>query len=109
MDVAARFGAEVVAPVAAELDARPNPEDCFSWKIVNVLGEVGRGFEVLATFFPASNAYAAASVLGVASAAYDRSIEWTSRDASVARERGYQPRLRVIAGKPVGLRRTRRK
>lgn len=53
-------------------------EECFV-PDDNVLGEVGRGFEILATFFPASNAYAAASVLGVASAAYDRSIEWTSR------------------------------
>jgi alkylation response protein AidB-like acyl-CoA dehydrogenase len=43
----------------------------------NVLGEVGHGFDVLATFFPASNAYAAASVLGVADAAYQRSVDWT--------------------------------
>ena len=43
----------------------------------DVLGTVGRGFEVLTTFFPASNAYAAASVLGVADAAYERSLRWT--------------------------------
>lgn len=43
----------------------------------NVLGEVGQGFNVLATFFPASNAYAAASVLGVAETAYARALEWT--------------------------------
>ena len=43
----------------------------------NVLGEVGHGFDVLATFFPASNAYAAASVLGVADTAYRRSVDWT--------------------------------
>ena len=43
----------------------------------NVLGTVGRGFDVLTTFFPASNAYAAASVLGVADAAYERSLRWT--------------------------------
>jgi len=53
-------------------------DDCFV-PDENVLGEVGRGFDVLTTFFPASNAYAAASVLGVASAAYDRSVSWTSR------------------------------
>ncbi len=43
----------------------------------DVLGTVGRGFDVLSTFFPASNAYAAASVLGVADAAYQRSLRWT--------------------------------
>ena len=43
----------------------------------DVLGTVGRGFEVLSKFFPASNAYAAASVLGVADAAYERSLRWT--------------------------------
>jgi alkylation response protein AidB-like acyl-CoA dehydrogenase len=53
-------------------------DDCFV-PDENVLGEVGKGFEVLTTFFPASNAYAAASVLGVASAAYDRSVDWTSK------------------------------
>ena len=51
-------------------------KDCFV-PDENVLGAVGRGFEVLTTFFPASNAYAAASVLGVAGAAYDRSLRWT--------------------------------
>jgi alkylation response protein AidB-like acyl-CoA dehydrogenase len=53
-------------------------DDCFV-PDENVLGQVGKGFEVLTTFFPASNAYAAASVLGVASAAYERSAAWTSR------------------------------
>lgn len=52
-------------------------EDCFVAD-ENVLGEVGRGFQVLATFFPASNAYAAASVLGVADTAYQRSVDWTT-------------------------------
>ncbi|MDH3261320.1 MAG: acyl-CoA/acyl-ACP dehydrogenase [Acidimicrobiia bacterium] len=50
-------------------------EDCFV-PDENVLGEVGQGFQVLARFFPASNAYAAASVLGVAEAAYERSFQW---------------------------------
>jgi alkylation response protein AidB-like acyl-CoA dehydrogenase len=43
----------------------------------DVLGEVDRGFDVISQFFPASNAYAAASVLGVAAAAYERSLKWT--------------------------------
>ena len=43
----------------------------------DVLGAVDRGFDIISQFFPASNAYAAASVLGVAAAAYDRSIRWT--------------------------------
>jgi alkylation response protein AidB-like acyl-CoA dehydrogenase len=43
----------------------------------DVLGAVGDGFGVLATFFPASNAYAGASVLGVAEAAYRRALAWT--------------------------------
>jgi alkylation response protein AidB-like acyl-CoA dehydrogenase len=51
-------------------------EDCFV-PAENVLGEVGRGFDVLSRFFPASNAYAAASVLGVAANAYERSVNWT--------------------------------
>ncbi|MBI4607735.1 MAG: acyl-CoA dehydrogenase family protein [Candidatus Rokubacteria bacterium] len=43
----------------------------------NVVGEVGKGFDVLVQFFPASNAYAAASVLGVAEATYQRTVRWT--------------------------------
>jgi len=53
----------------------------------DVLGEVDRGFDVISRFFPASNAYAAASVLGVAAAAYERSLKWT--------------RERVQGGKPL--------
>jgi alkylation response protein AidB-like acyl-CoA dehydrogenase len=41
-----------------------------------VLGRVGGGFEILMRFFPASNAYAAASVLGVAVSAYERTLRW---------------------------------
>ncbi len=44
----------------------------------NILGQVGAGFNVLAQFFPASNAYAAASVLGVGEAAYARALDWAS-------------------------------
>ncbi len=43
----------------------------------NVVGDPGKGFDVLTTFFPASNAYAAASALGIAQAAYDATLEWT--------------------------------
>jgi acyl-CoA dehydrogenase len=50
--------------------------DCFV-PDESVVGEVGRGFDVQATFFPASNAYAAASVLGVAERAWERALEWT--------------------------------
>ena len=50
--------------------------DCFV-PDEDVLGEVDCGFDVISQFFPASNAYAAASVLGVAVAAYERSLTWT--------------------------------
>jgi alkylation response protein AidB-like acyl-CoA dehydrogenase len=45
----------------------------------NVLVDVGKGFDVLVQFFPASNAYAAASVLGLAEAAYERTVQWTQQ------------------------------
>ncbi len=53
-------------------------EDCFV-PDEDVLGEVGAGFQVLVRFFPASNSYAAASVLGVAQAAYERSLDWAHK------------------------------
>lgn len=53
----------------------------------NILGEVGKGFDVLAQFFPASNAYAAASVLGVGEAAYARALKWS--------------KMRVQGGRPL--------
>ena len=49
--------------------------DCFI-PDENVVGTVGEGFQVLAQFFPQSNTYAAATVLGVAVSAYERSVEW---------------------------------
>ncbi len=49
--------------------------DCFV-PDENVVGEVGEGFQVLVDFFPQSNAYAAATVIGVAAAAYERAVEW---------------------------------
>ena len=42
----------------------------------NVVGEAGRGFNVLAEFFPQSNAYAGATILGVAEALYAKAVEW---------------------------------
>ena len=50
-------------------------QDCFV-PDENVVGEVGRGFQVLVDFFPASNAYAAATVIGTATAVYERTVEW---------------------------------
>lgn len=35
------FVRRVVVPVAAELDRRPDPADCFSWEIVEQLSEIG--------------------------------------------------------------------
>ena len=61
-------------------------ENCFI-PDANVVGEIGKGFAVLGQFFPASNAYAAATVLGVATAAYERAVEWS--------------RTRVQGGKPL--------
>lgn len=63
-----------------------NFDDCFVPE-ADVLGEVGEGFQVLARFFPASNAYAAASAIGVAEHAYERALSWT--------------RQRVQGGKPL--------
>ena len=39
--IARRFGEEVVVPVAVELDARPDPEDSFSWEIVEAASAAG--------------------------------------------------------------------
>ncbi len=50
-------------------------QDCFI-PDENVVGLVGHGFNVLAEFFPQSNAYAGASALGVAVAAYDKAVQW---------------------------------
>jgi alkylation response protein AidB-like acyl-CoA dehydrogenase len=50
-------------------------QDCFI-PDENVVGKVGNGFNVLAEFFPQSNAYAGASVLGVAVALHQKAIAW---------------------------------
>jgi alkylation response protein AidB-like acyl-CoA dehydrogenase len=61
-------------------------QDCFI-PDENVVGEVGKGFKVLGDFFPQSNAYAGASVLGVAGALHKKAIDWAS--------------VRVQGGKPL--------
>ncbi len=61
-------------------------QDCFI-PDENVVGEVSRGFKVLADFFPQSNAYAGATVIGVAEALFRKSLDWA--------------RVRVQGGKPL--------
>jgi alkylation response protein AidB-like acyl-CoA dehydrogenase len=61
-------------------------QDCFI-PDENVVGEVGNGFGVLAEFFPQSNAYAGASILGVAEACYTKAVDWAT--------------IRVQGGKPL--------
>ena len=61
-------------------------QDCFV-PDANVVGEVNRGFQVLADFFPQSNAYAGATVTGVAEALFQKALDWT--------------RVRVQGGKPL--------
>ena len=41
LETVRRFNAEVVEPVAAELDARADPEESFSWEIVEKADEFG--------------------------------------------------------------------
>jgi alkylation response protein AidB-like acyl-CoA dehydrogenase len=60
--------------------------DCFI-PDENVVGKVGAGFNVLAEFFPQSNAYAGATILGVAGALHKKAIDWA--------------KLRVQGGKPL--------
>jgi alkylation response protein AidB-like acyl-CoA dehydrogenase len=61
-------------------------QDCFV-PDANVVGEVNGGFQVLADFFPQSNAYAGATVTGVAEALFQKALDWT--------------RVRVQGGKPL--------
>ncbi|OGA50867.1 MAG: hypothetical protein A3F74_00940 [Betaproteobacteria bacterium RIFCSPLOWO2_12_FULL_62_58] len=61
-------------------------QDCFV-PDANVVGEVGKFRAVYADFLPASNAYAGASVLGVAVALYEKAVEWA--------------KMRVQGGKPI--------
>ncbi len=41
LDTVRRFNEEVVAPVAGDLDRRTNPEDCFSWDVIERADEAG--------------------------------------------------------------------
>ena len=50
-------------------------QDCFI-PDANVVGKVGESAAVFANFSPMSNAYAGASVLGVAVALYEKAVEW---------------------------------
>lgn len=52
-------------------------QDCFL-PDANVVGVPGKGFGVLGEFFPQSNAYAAATILGVACALYRKALDWAS-------------------------------
>ena len=61
-------------------------QDCFM-PDENVVGVVGDGFNVLAEFFPQSNAYAGATILGCACALYEKALEWAN--------------IRVQGGKPL--------
>ncbi len=61
-------------------------QDCFI-PDENVVGKVGEGFNVLSEFFPQSNAYAGASVLGVAVALYRKAVDWA--------------KVRIQGGKPL--------
>lgn len=49
--------------------------DCFI-PDANLVGEAHRGLKTLGAFMPSSNAYAGASILGVAVACYEKSLEW---------------------------------
>jgi len=61
-------------------------QDCFI-PDENVVGRVGNGFNVLAEFFPQSNAYAGATIIGVAGALHRKAIEWA--------------KVRIQGGKPL--------
>jgi alkylation response protein AidB-like acyl-CoA dehydrogenase len=61
-------------------------QDCFI-PDENVVGEVGKGFQVLGDFFPQSNAYAGASIIGVAGTLHQKAVDWAS--------------VRVQGGKPL--------
>tara|TARA_Y100000590_G_scaffold459578_1_gene617023 strand:- start:11355 stop:12569 length:1215 start_codon:yes stop_codon:yes gene_type:complete len=50
-------------------------QDCFI-PDENIVGEIGKGFQLLQKFFPSSNSYAAASCLGVGGALYDKAEQW---------------------------------
>ena len=41
LDTVRRFNEKVVTPVAGDLDRRTNPEECFSWDIIEKADEAG--------------------------------------------------------------------
>jgi len=49
--------------------------DCFI-PDENLVGEVNQGMKTLGAFMPSSNSYAAASILGVAVACYEKALAW---------------------------------
>jgi alkylation response protein AidB-like acyl-CoA dehydrogenase len=49
--------------------------DCFI-PDENLVGEVDQGMKTLGAFMPSSNSYAAASILGVAVACYEKALDW---------------------------------
>ncbi|MCZ6838336.1 MAG: acyl-CoA/acyl-ACP dehydrogenase [Alphaproteobacteria bacterium] len=49
--------------------------DCFI-PDENLVGEVHNGLKTLGEFFPSSNSYAGASILGVAVACYEKALDW---------------------------------
>jgi alkylation response protein AidB-like acyl-CoA dehydrogenase len=51
--------------------------DCFI-PDANLVGAVNTGMKTLGEFFPASNAYAGASILGVAVACYEKALDWAN-------------------------------
>jgi alkylation response protein AidB-like acyl-CoA dehydrogenase len=61
-------------------------QDCFI-PDENVVGDVNKAYKLIVDFFPMSNAYAGASILGVAGALYQKSVDWCS--------------IRVQGGKPL--------
>ena len=61
-------------------------QDCFI-PDESVVGKINGGFDILAEFFPQSNAYAGSAHLGVAVALYEKAVQWA--------------KVRVQGGKPL--------
>ncbi|MEL0184397.1 MAG: acyl-CoA dehydrogenase family protein [Hyphomicrobiales bacterium] len=61
-------------------------QDCFIPN-ENIVGEVGKGFQLLQKFFPSSNSFAAASCLGVGVALFEKAEQWA--------------KIRVQGGRPL--------
>ena len=61
-------------------------QDCFI-PDENIVGEVGKGFQLLQKFFPSSNSFAASSCLGVGVALYEKAEQWA--------------KIRVQGGRPL--------